>query len=372
MSDEVARPDAGDSGVLAAVFHEAGQELRLERLALPSLAAGEALVRVECCTVCGSDLHTITGKRVEPTPTILGHEICGRVAALANPGLCDLDGVPLRIGDRVTWSTAVSCGGCDRCRTGLPQKCRQLAKFGHETTTGSWPLSGGLAEYIHLPVGTQVEHLPEGLPARVVCPANCATATVAAACRLAGNLTGKRVLIFGAGMLGLTAAAWSRSHGAAGVVSCDRDEDRLAWASRFGADATVVWQDSLADLRVAMREQASLEEFDVVLELSGAAAAIEAGCALSAIGGQVILVGTVMKSRPVQLDPERLVRRWISIHGVHNYTPGDLREAVRFLQVQHERFPFQALVARTFSLAEINRAVEYAVEHAPIRIAVVP
>lgn len=111
---------------------------------------------VECCTACGSDLHTITGKRTEQTPTILGHEICGTVVRTGVTPLGDMDGLPLQPGDRVTSWTSVSCGDCDRCRGGLPQKCRALAKFGHESTAERWPLSGGLAEYVHLPVGTQV------------------------------------------------------------------------------------------------------------------------------------------------------------------------------------------------------------------------
>jgi putative phosphonate catabolism associated alcohol dehydrogenase len=355
-----------------AVFHAAGQKLSLDQISLPRLADGESLVRVECCTVCGSDLHTITGKRAEKTPTILGHEICGRIAAVSFHSMHDIDGVPLSVGDRVTWSVSVSCGNCDRCRGGLPQKCRTLAKFGHEATDGRWPLSGGLAEFILLPVGTQVIRLPVDLPANVVCPANCATATVAAACRMAGPLAGKRVLIFGAGMLGLTAAAMARSQSASHIVICDRDKERLVWAEQFGAHASLVWNDSHADLRQELRDSSGDQGFDVILELSGSPDAIELGCSVCDIGAKVILVGTVMKSRPVQLDPEMLVRRWISIHGVHNYTPDDLRTAVRFLTENHNRYPLHELVARTFSLNEINDAIDYAIQHRPIRIAIVP
>ena len=67
----------------AAVFIEAGKPLQLRDVAVPQLAAGEVLVRVRLCTLCGSDLHTYRGKRATPTPTILGHEIIGDVVDLS-------------------------------------------------------------------------------------------------------------------------------------------------------------------------------------------------------------------------------------------------------------------------------------------------
>ena len=131
----------------AGVFLGAGQPMDLRTFPLPSPESGEAIVRIECCTLCGSDLHTITGKRTENCPSILGHEILGIVDTVGDPPPCDLDGRPLRAGDRITWSTSVSCGDCDRCRGGLPQKCRTLAKYGHELAEGRYALSGGLSQF---------------------------------------------------------------------------------------------------------------------------------------------------------------------------------------------------------------------------------
>lgn len=361
-----------DNSTMAAVFHHPERPLSLERLPLPRPEAGEALVQIECCTICGSDLHTLTGARIEKTPAILGHEICGRVVAVSPTRLRDIDTTPLSVGDRVTWSVAVSCGQCDRCQRGLPQKCRTLAKFGHESTEGDWPLSGGLARHVLLPVGTQVVRLPESLPAEVACPANCATATVVAACRAAGPVSGRRVLIFGAGMLGLTATAYAHSQSAARILVCDRDPSRLAWGERCGAHGTIVWSESATELRQSVQGLTGDGEFDIVLEMSGSPDAIEAGCALCDIGAKVVLVGSVMKSRAARIDPETLVRRLISIHGVHNYTPDDLRTAVRFLAENHMKYPLGELVARTFALDDINTAIPYAVRNRPVRIAIVP
>jgi putative phosphonate catabolism associated alcohol dehydrogenase len=334
------------------------------------VAAGEALVRIDCCTICGSDLHTITGARIEPVPSILGHEVLGIIDDMGDPPLCDIDGEALSPGDRVTWSTSVSCGACDRCRQGVPQKCRKLAKYGHGLAEGRGALSGGLAEYILLRPGSAVLKLDPAIPDEVACPVNCATATIAAAYRTAGRIPARRVLIFGAGLLGLTATAFARSHEAAQVVVCDVNARRLAQAARFGADRVVEWSADREEFQ--QRLGSGPASFDVVLELSGSADAVEAACRLGDVGARIVLVGTVMKSRPVHLDPEQIVRQWLTIHGVHNYVPDDLRAAIGFLQRFHTAFPFAELVARTYPLEDVNEAIDAAVRDRPVRVAVRP
>ncbi|PAY15739.1 alcohol dehydrogenase [Rhodopirellula sp. SM50] len=346
----------------AAVFHQAGQPLSVEAFPRPSLLAGEALVRIRLCTICGSDLHTLKGLRIEPTPSILAHEVVGEIVELADPGPTDVDGQPLEIGDRVTWSVCVSCFECDRCRSGMPQKCRQLVKYGHSVAAGREALSGGLAEYILLRRGTTIARLPAELPDEVASPINCATSTVAAAYRMAGDVFDQRILIFGAGMLGLTAVALGKESGAKQVTICDVDPQRLELAKRFGATDTI-----------SVESIGSLESsFDVIVECSGSPDAIETACRLGDVGARVVLVGSVMESRPVQLDPTSIVRKWMSIVGVHNYAPVDLRSAIDFISRCHHKYPFAKLVARTFDLSETNAAIEYSIQHRPIRVAVRP
>ena len=364
---------AGDGATCrAALFEGPGEPLRLARLPIPELEEWEALVRVECCTICGSDLHTVSGARREATPSILGHEVLGRIERLAQSPPLGLDGTSLSVGDRVTWSTVVACGGCDRCTTGLPQKCRSLSKYGHERAEGRGALSGGLAEFVLLRRGSSVIRVPESIPDEVACPANCATATVAASIRAAGEIAGRRVLLFGAGMLGLTAAAMTRSMGAASVTMCDLSAERLARAARFGADHLVRWHADRGVIREALRRESGGDSFDRVIELSGAADAVEAACEFGGIGSRVVLVGTVMKSRPVAIDPEGVVRKCQSILGMHNYVPDDLRAAVRFLKRWHDRYPFGDLVERSFRLSDVNRAISFAMEARPVRVSIRP
>ena len=159
----------------AAVFHAAGQPLVLETFPVPQPQGSEAIVRVCCATVCGSDLHSFSGRRHAPTPSVLGHEMVAEIVATGPAGVNDFRGRPLALGDRVTWSMVWSCGECFYCQHGIRPKCERLLKFGHEKIIPGRALIGGLAEYCHLPEGTAIFKVPANVPDAVASPANCAT-----------------------------------------------------------------------------------------------------------------------------------------------------------------------------------------------------
>ena len=192
-----------------------GTPLELSEFPTPEPAGAEVLVEVIACTLCGSDLHTMSGRRIEPVPTVLGHEILGRIVAFGPAAARrDAAGQPLGLGDRVTWAIVASCGECFFCRRSLPQKCERRVKYGHEALAPRRDLTGGLAEHCVLAPGSAIFRVPDRLPDEAACPANCATATVAGAIEAAGDLAGRSVLIMGCGMLGVTASAWAASLGA--------------------------------------------------------------------------------------------------------------------------------------------------------------
>lgn len=357
---------------LAAVFHGPEQPLTFEQFELPSLQAGELLVRITCATLCGSDLHTFLGHRQAPTPSVLGHEIVGVVAEVnrESPAV-DVDGQMLRPGNRVTWSIAANCGSCFYCTHEVPQKCDQLFKYGHEPVVPQHPLSGGLAEYCHLAAGTAVLQVPDTLSDRIVCPANCATATAAAAVRNAGNCQGSSLLIQGAGMLGLTAAAMAREQGARQVIVCDVEPQRLERALDFGATHTLLANDSDSLLQ-EVHGLTSGRGVDLAIEMSGAPRAAATGISLLRIGGRYVLIGNVSPTPAVEVDPESLVRRCLTIVGSHNYRPGDLATAVHFLAACANRYPFEELVQGEFTLAEADAAFARARTGQDFRIAVWP
>ncbi|WP_165253010.1 alcohol dehydrogenase catalytic domain-containing protein [Paludisphaera soli] len=261
----------------AAVFQGVGRPFDIAIRPLHRPAGGEVLVEVVACTLCGSDLHSIHGRRSVPTPSVLGHEIIGRILDFGpDAGRLDAAGLTLASGDRVTWAIVASCGGCISCRRGLPQKCERGFKYGHEPMSPGRELSGGLADHCLLVPGTAIFRVPDGLSDATACPASCATATVAAAIEAAGPLEGRKVLVIGTGMLGVTAAAWTRVLGASDVIACDPNEERLASAAEFGATRSA----SPSRLAEVVTQATEGRGVDVALDFSGSPDAIEAALPL--------------------------------------------------------------------------------------------
>ncbi|MCE0510111.1 alcohol dehydrogenase catalytic domain-containing protein [Microbacterium sp. KKR3/1] len=329
-----------------------------ETIAVPgvALADGDVLVAVEMSTICGSDVHTVQGRRSAPVPLVLGHESVGRVIATGDAGASGVDGTPLRIGDRVVWSVTVSCGSCDRCLRGIPQKCRDLGKYGHDRVGVHGDLTGAFASHVQLRTGTAIVRVPEALPAAVLAPASCATATAWAAVARAAqgrDLDGAAVRIHGAGLVGLSAAAIAVEQGAT-VEVLDPNPERRELATRFGATEIAVDR-----------------EPDIVIEASGHAVhdALEG----VAVGGTVVLVGSVFPADPVPFDAESIVRRLVTVAGVHNYTGAELAEAVAFLSGRGRAYPFVDAVGAVRDLSDIDAALaEAATPAAPLRIGLVP
>jgi len=345
----------------AAIFDGPGLPFRLNATELPALERGELLVRVTLCTVCGSDLHTVAGSRTEPTPCVLGHEAVGIVEAM-NGRIDDTEGEALHVGDRVVWTVAASCGHCFYCMKQLPQKCETLKKYGHVRHVSGEGPRGGFATHVQLWPGTGIVKLPTNLPDTAAAPAACAAATVAAAIRVSGSedARGAIVVVLGAGMLGLTACAMAHTMGAT-VMVFDTDDARLTLAKRFGATH------ALASDKSSLGRGA-----DLVLEFTGSTAVTEMGFGLLRIGGTMILAGAVFPTEPLALVPEQLIRKLITIRGIHNYRPDDLRFAVRFLEANHAQFPFAELVETQFPLVAINEAMAYASANRPVRIGLLP
>jgi len=352
----------------AAVFDGPGQPLKLTEVELPALADGETLVEVTLCTICGSDLHTYTGRRSCACPTILGHEITGKIVEVAG-SVCDLSGTELTPGDRVTWSIAASCGECFYCANSIPQKCEQLAKYGHEPLSTHGAV-GGLSPHCRILPGTAIVKVPDSLSDAEVCPANCCTATAAAALRTAGSIEGASITILGAGSLGITAAEMAVHRGASNVILADLDTVRLDRARAIPGCLPVSVADEEDSLSRLIADRTEGRGVDIVLEMTGSTDAAEQSLDLLRIGGRLILVGAVFPGRAMQLSAEQIVRGLIHIEGVHNYRPEDLQAAVSFLESAAEESPARILVEREFPLEEAEAAFQFAADHRPLRVAV--
>ncbi len=345
--------------VRVALFREVDGGFDLSEREMRPLRTGEVAVRVKLCTICGSDLHTYYGRRSAPTPCVLGHEIVGEVTAVCGEPEYWNTTRRIRAGERVTWCLAVSCGACTNCGRDLPQACESLRKFGHERDGEASGLMGGLGEACILPRGTAVFPVPPELSDEAVAPANCAVATAAAAIRSTGaELAGARVVVLGAGMVGTSLCAIAKSRGA-NVAVVDSRPQRREQAVAFRADEA-------HDIDEAVKEA------DFVFEASGAAAAVDSSLDRLRVGGQVVLVGSVLPSPGWTIDPESLVRRHATIRGVHNYTPRDLNAAMEIMAESATSVPWHRAVGATYPLEDVQRAFVHASRGEELRIGVRP
>ncbi|HTN74901.1 MAG TPA: zinc-binding dehydrogenase, partial [Pirellulaceae bacterium] len=260
-----------------------------------------------------------------------------------------------------------SCGECFYCLRDLPQKCQRSVKYGHQQWSDDSVWNGGLADYCLLAANTSIFRVPDELPDAVACPANCATATVAAAIEATGTLTDRAVLVMGAGMLGLTACAMARDRGATRVICCDLNAERLTQAVLFGATHTTT-PDNVVNTCAELTAGFGV---DACLELTGATPAIQTALASLRMGGVLVEVGAVFPTPALELQPEQLVRRQWTLRGIHNYAPRHLQQAITFLAA-HSQLPFGALVAQWFSLADADQAFRAAGSGKCFRVGVRP
>jgi alcohol dehydrogenase len=158
--------------------------------------------------------------------------------------------------------------------------------------------------------------------------------------------------------------------GARVVMACDPVPALLERVVSFGATHTV---SADADKLAASVAQANHGKgADMVLELAGTAQSVQAALKLTRTGGVLVLAGTVAPIGPLTLDPEQIVRRMLTIRGVHNYHPRDLQTALAFLAGPGRAFPFDRLIPVEFPLEEAAEAFAFAHAHPGFRVAVRP
>lgn len=342
----------------AVVYDPDDGSIELRELPVRPPKPGEVVARVSLSAICGSDIHTISGRRRPRGALILGHEICGTVAAIGESVEHDAAGEPLRVGDRITWGIAANCGTCFYCTHDLPQKCERLFKYGHESIDVDPPLNGGYAEMITLASGTTIYRLPDDLPDEQAVFANCSLATMAAAVRTADVRPDEAVLIHGAGMVGVCAAALCSAQGARAVVVTDIDEARLERVRAFGATHIINIDEIDVDGQCEiLRRAAGPRGFDVAIEACGQPEVIPPTIDALRIGGRFVIAGCVFPGATVELDMFPIITRLVSLIGLHNYAPEDLGAALRFLVGAGRRFPFDQVVACRYPLSEFDLAL---------------
>jgi putative phosphonate catabolism associated alcohol dehydrogenase len=358
----------------AAVMTAAGVDLELREYPLPRVDQGCILVKVTCCTICGSDVHSWTGRRAAPTPMILGHEIVGRIVELGQGVTHDSGDRPLQIGDRITWTIMDNCGKCYYCREKeLMMKCRHLKKYGHDNCDEPPHFVGGFAEYCYITPGTCVIRIPDTLSDEEVAPANCALATVVAGWEAAEVKPFENVLIQGAGALGFYAAALAKHYGCKRILVTDILDHRLDFIKAFGA-TDVINASGMSDKDIVLKVQKLTDGFgvDCAMEVAGIPALIPAGLKCLRTGGRYVEIGNSAPGANFTYDACDIVWRRLTLKGIHNYDARHLQAAVDLLAMTREKFPFKDIVTHRVSLENINEGLRLADSGKAIRVAVCP
>lgn len=248
-------------------------QARIEERPAPALQDGDVLIRMRRVGICGTDYHIFDGSQPFFTyPRLIGHELSGEiVAAPTDSGLA--------IGDVVTVNPYLPCGTCVACRRGRPNCCSRISVLGVHA-------DGGMAEYIAVPAAAVIPTPGLSLDQAAMVEF---LAIGAHAVRRAHIEPGARVLVTGAGPIGIGCALFARIAGAAEVVLLDRSPGRLATAATaFGFLHGIV---AGPDATAALAAHTDNEMFDYVFDATGNIHAMNAGIAHVAHAGTYVLVG---------------------------------------------------------------------------------
>jgi L-iditol 2-dehydrogenase len=315
----------------------------------PQPGAGEVLIRVAACGICGSDVHGYdgaSGRRIPPI--VMGHEAAGVVAAIG-------EGVTrFKPGDRVTFDSTVYCGECAFCRRGEVNLCDRREVIG--VSCGEYRRHGAFAESIAVP-----ERILYRLPASMSFPEAAMLEAVSVALHavhITGDSTGQTVLIIGAGMIGLLTMQAARAAGAGRVFIADIDATRLNLARSLGVDQA--FNLSGIDLTAEILNQTGSSGVDVVLEAVGRNETIATAIDCVRKGGTVTLIGNITPK--VEIHLQKVVSRQIRLQG-SAASSGEYPEAIDL--IANGKIKIKPLISAVAPLEEGPQWFKRLYEHEP-------
>lgn len=327
----------------AALLHGA-KDLRIEEHSMPELSSGMVQLQNRRVGICGSDLHYYEhgycAEFVPDRPFILGHELCAEVVGVAD----DVD--TIRVGQRVTVNPSRSCGFCEYCKNGKPNLCRKIIMLGSASTTP--PTDGAFAEYVMVR-RDQCHLLPDEIDDGVGAMIE-PLAVALHAVKRAGIVSGKRVLVTGAGTIGMLIAITARAFGAVPVAVSDIVASRREKAMTLGVD--MVFDALVGDSREKAIEMAE-GGFDVIFEASGTKSALASTFEVVRPGGTIVQVGTLGAS-DVPTPANQIMTREINFIGSMRY--GNVfEEGIRLAKTG--RIDLEPLINDVFPLKDSNEAL---------------
>lgn len=292
---------------MKALIYEGPKEMNMREVPVPSPNRGEIVIRVEYSGICGSELSGYLGQNsLRIPPLIMGHEFSGTIASLG-------DGVSrFKRGDRVTANPLVSCGQCDECVSGHPQLCASRQLLGAH-------LPGSFAEYVAV-AEKNVYTLPNSLSLESAAMAEPFACGIHA-CRLLQLDPSDRLLIVGAGPIGLFTMLAAQLFGLEQIVVMDINKERLQIVRELGG-IPVPGPEELAAVRPS-------KGFDAALDAVGHGSTRQTCLHALRSGGRMAFSG--LHSADSELPVNHIIRNEIRIVGAFAYTPRDFESALQWL-----------------------------------------
>ncbi len=326
---------------------------------------GEALVSIEIAGICGTDVHLWLGQLAIPLPNIMGHESAGRIERLGPGLLKDWRGETLRVGDRVTWASSISCGECYYCRVKKQAtRCLTRKAYGISYCSTDAPhLRGGYAEKILLRANTAIFRIPDSVPGEALIGAGCALTTAIHASERAPLEWGDTVVVQGTGPVGLAAIAVAKAAGAGKIVAIGGPPHRLELARGFGAEVCIdiAQVTDVESRRRLVHEAVGPYGADQVIECVGYPLAVNEGILLCRDGGQFVVLGQYADAGNIDFNPHTITRKQLRVIGSWGFEPRHVDRAIRLLERDATlREKFAAGITHSFSLAQADQALQTA------------
>jgi (R,R)-butanediol dehydrogenase/meso-butanediol dehydrogenase/diacetyl reductase len=322
----------------AAIFEGAGQPLAISTVEDPAPEAGEAIIRVHYCGVCGTDLHLTEDHAGAAEPgTILGHEFTGEIVALnANTP------TGWKIGDRLSALPFIGCAKCPACLEGRPYTCPNLKAIG-------FSVPGGFAEYTRVHLNEAVR-LPESVSWEEGALVEPLAVALHGMRKIRNGLAGRNVLIIGAGPIGLAATLWCRFFGARQVQVSELDPGRARMAERFGATGTL---DAREPVAIGFQDAVGSPP-DLLIECVGVPGMIASCYDLAPHGAELLVLGYC--AQPDMTTPSLAMNKELTVQFACAYDRSDFRFVVDMLAAR--RIEVSALITDILSFEAFPAAFE--------------
>ena len=331
---------------MKAVVIEKPNSMSVSKVDDPTPNAGEAVIKVEACGICGTDIHVLRGE-FAPTryPIIPGHEFSGEVVAVGK------DVKNVKVGDFVAVDPSLFCGHCRQCRAGRFNLCENW------NATGVGSANGASAEFVAVPASNAFQ-LPSEMPRHwgaLVEPLSCAVHGLDQVdLKVADNY-----LIYGAGTMGLLLAQLAKDSGASQLDMVERNPKRHDLAKRLAADRIAVSADELD------RPQG----WDVVIDATGVVPAIEDGLKRVARGGTFLMFGVANADATATFNPFRIYNDEIKIIG----SMAVLHSFERALTLLAKGvIDSEAMITNRFPLDEYSKAIDTFLAGTGLKVQVSP